>query len=134
MKRYILLWIAAVVLLLIYACDVDYDPPAIPTTKTTCIHVVDAYTNEPLYSVLMEMTLRYKDTGENEYDIYYNYYNVDHKAISDNTGIACITYDKGSSVSYSLTCSKPGYITYSLADDVNWFYIDPEIEVKLRPR
>jgi len=126
MKRYILLWIAAVALLLINACDVDYDPPPIPTTKTSCIHAVDAYTNEPLDSVRIVMTLRYKDSDMTEY-------NEEFHADSDATGNGCVTYDKGSSLSYELNCTKPGYVTYTLADDVNWFYIDQDIEVKLAP-
>jgi hypothetical protein len=105
---------------------VDYDPPAIPTTKTTCIHVVDSDTNEPLDSVLVEMTLRYKDSDTTTYD-------ADFHAYSDTTGDGCVTYDKGSSLSYELNCSTPGYVTYTLSDDVNWFYIDQNIDVKLMP-
>ena len=126
MKTNLLNPITAIACLCIWACDVDYDPPPIPTTKTTCITAVDAYTNEPLDSVLVEMRLRYVDSDTVEYD-------ADFHGFSDENGNGCVTYDKGSSLRYLLSCSKPGYITYSYGENVNWFYIDKDIEVKLFP-
>ena len=126
MKTNLLISIAAIASLGIYSCDVDYDPPPIPTTKTSCISVIDASTNEPLDGALLQMTLRYKDTDTTAHD-------VDFQANTDATGNGCVTYDKGSSKSYLLSVSKPGYVTYTLGDSVNWFYIDQDIDVKLLP-
>lgn len=126
MKTSLLFSILAIAGLGIYSCDVDYNAPAIPTTKTSCINAVDASTNQPLDSVQVQMTLRYKDTDTTAHD-------VDFQSNTDASGNTCVTYDKGSSENYLMTVSRPGYSPYTFGDDVNWFYIDPEIEVKLLP-
>ena len=126
MKTNLLISIATIACLGIYSCEEDYNPPPIPTTKTSCISVIDASTNQPLDAALVQMTLRYKDSDTTAHD-------VDFQANTDATGNSCVTYDKGPSKSYLLSVSKPGYVTYTLGDSVNWFYIDQDIEVKLLP-
>ena len=126
MKPSLLNIVTAIACLGMGACDVDYDAPPIPTTKTSCINVIDGSTNEPLDAAVVQMTLRYKDTDTTAHD-------VDFQANTDAAGNSCVTYDKGPSKSYLLSVSKPGYVTYSLGDSVNWFYIDQDIEVKLLP-